>query len=123
MFSNKRLLLIALIIFNSSAIAAEVDIWTIDGKAHSVIFDKQLQMVISKTCENADCGAREMARTAQVLKVDRSKEESSRNPGSLYCQQLKGIVVIGKNERGSENAFCQAADKTIVNLSSLGLKR
>ncbi len=123
MFSNKLLLLIALIIYSTSALAAEADIWTIDGKAHSVIFDEKLQTLISSSCAKSACGAREMAQKAQVLKVDRSKEESSRNPGSLYCQQLKGVVVIGKNERGSENAFCQAADKTMVNLSSLGSKK
>lgn len=123
MFLNKRLLFIAMILFSTQLIGQEIDIWNIDGKPHSVIYDEKLQIVMSSSCLKKSCGARKLALRAQVLKVDRSKEESSRNPGSLYCQQLNGIVVIGKNERGSENAFCQAADKTIVNLSSLGLKK
>lgn len=120
MLSNKLLLILGIFIFNTSVFATDSLLWNIEGREYSIYFDKELQMMISSSCEKVDCGARKIAKNAQTLKVNRSQIESSQNPGSLYCHQLKGVVVIGHNERGSQNAFCQTTDKTIVDLSSLG---
>ena len=41
------------------------------------------------------------------------------NPGAALCRTLGGQVVLGTNERGSQNSFCEASDGSLVDLSSL----
>jgi putative hemolysin len=117
MFLNK---LIFLCIFSH---ATDSIVWNVEGKNHSIYFDEKLQVMLSSSCEKSPCGARVLAEEARKLNLNLSKEEVSKNPGSQYCHQLKGDIVLAKNERGSQNAFCQASDKTIVDLSSLANKQ
>ena len=109
-----KLLLFCLLLHANEAV-----VWKIEGRDQAIYFDKKLQVWMSITCEKNSCGARKFIEKARTLNLVVPPEDSSQNPGSIYCSFLKGVVLMGVNERGSQNAFCEASDKTMVDLASL----
>lgn len=77
-------------------------------------------MMFSSSCKKSNCGARKFAEKAKGINPLKSGKQFATNPASIYCNLLNGKIIIGKDKSNSENAFCQANDKTMVNLSSLG---
>jgi len=118
MFSLKVGILLLLISVKAFACAEEI--WSIEGQKTAFCYDDKVKTILSVSCVEKNCGARELMKNSLEMKVESSQKGKSRNPGSIYCQRLLGKVFIGKNERGSENAFCRASDGTFINLSSLG---
>jgi putative hemolysin len=46
--------------------------------------------------------------------------EGGANPGSIVCNQvLKGIVVMGVDEKGNENSFCKTPDGLLIDSGTL----
>jgi putative hemolysin len=117
----KLLILVSLILWQSLSFAdCKITTWKADGKSFDTCYDEKLDIVLSASCvADKNCGAREFLNKVEDLVLKPTKEQASQNPGSIYCKWLNGKVILGRNERSSQNAFCQAKDGTIVNLSGL----
>jgi putative hemolysin len=120
MFLNKLVLIVVL--WGAYASACEKSVWSVEGQMREICFDENLNAVFSADCFQATCEAMTLVKKSRSIHLDKSNIDSSRNPGSAYCKVLHGVVVLGRNERGSQIAFCQAADKSIVDLLALAKK-
>lgn len=121
---NKLTLPFLIQLYALSALASEGVTWQVEGREHSFYYDEKVKMVLSSACKDKACGAKTMIEEAQKISPEIVEPEATlTNPGSYYCRKLKAEVVMGKDQKGSQNAFCMAQDKTMVNLSSLGERK
>lgn len=101
----------------STASACPVTKWSGEGHEFQICFKDHY--FYSSLCENKKCGAIDFLSKAKNLHQPSESHHSATNPGSPICQELGGKVIIARNERGSEAAFCVAKDETAVALTSL----
>lgn len=119
MFLNKLLIALSFIVSVSSAYACDELAWTINGKKEGICYHAKYEAMVSSRCVEKKCGAIEFLEKVKGLQLP---AETVQNPGSRYCKFVNGTVVMGANDRGTQNAFCQAKDGSLVDLSALGLQ-
>lgn len=117
---NKTLTAIIFLLNSNAAFACEELSWTVNGKKEGICYHKKYEAMVSAICLDKKCGAVEFLKKVKGLRL--SDEGIVQNPGSRNCKFVNGTVVMGANERGSQNAFCQAKDGSLVDLSALGLQ-
>lgn len=124
MSSNKILAIIIPLVFSfQAAHACDEMLWEVNGKKEAVCYDKKLNAILSAKCLKKKCDAAQLLKKSSELQLDEPDDHKTvPNPGTPYCKLLNGTIVMGTNERGSQNAFCKAADGTLVDLSTLGSK-
>lgn len=120
-------LLNSLLLFPTNAFAAKVNsckatVWTIENKNIEICYNEKLSSYFSKICFLNSCEAQKFKKQSATIQISSLEKEASQNPGSIFCKKLNGEVVIGRNLRGSEIAFCRASDGSLVDLVSLGNK-
>jgi hypothetical protein len=117
---NKIFIVLGLLFVCLVTTSSASSIWRAAEIDYSIYYDQKVGMDISTNCQHKECGAKILIVKAKELRMQTKMGEASKNPGSKYCEKLNAKVIIGRNDLGSENAFCQATDGTLVNLSSLG---
>jgi hypothetical protein len=124
MYLNKITFLIFIFISSEIFAAGVCDEakWLVEGKMQIFCYEPQFSTWISAKCLGKNCDVKSFLKKSKSLRYTNSKNYGSENPGSKICQHFNGRVLIGRNERGSENAFCQANDGSMVSLSALGRK-
>ena len=121
--SFSKLLLLLIVFVSSPAFACEIAKWKFEGKAVDICFNKATDAYTSVACARGDCGANQLLKRAASLELKSyyAKQVAPANPGEIICRELEGKVMLGLNEKGSENGFCQAKDSTLVDLNSLAI--
>ena len=105
----------------SKKIICQSNFWKISNKLEEVCYDDSLNAHFSKSCFESSCFAKKIKNMAKSIELSIDEKNPNQNPGAIVCDKLKGKVVIGRNLRGSEIAFCKATDGSLVDLASLGL--
>lgn len=121
---NKFILFIALT-FGQGAWAADCQplLWkSIQGNSQEICYFKEHGAYMSSSCAKG-CAAQGLMKTAKSTVLPKSQEIGetglSRNPGTVLCAAINGKVIIARNPRGSESAFCEANDGSWIDSSSL----
>lgn len=83
--------------------------WYLGNKKYIIYYDHEIQTMLSSDCKTKTCQAK------TFISNDKKQAQSP----SERCEQLKGRVLILRNARQSENAFCEAPDHSLINLSIL----
>lgn len=85
-----------------------------------ICYDGSANAYFSKSCFESVCEAKKIKKKVKSIELSFEEKNPNQNPGSIYCEKLRGEVLIGRNSRGSEIAFCKATDGSLVDLASLG---
>ena len=119
--SSSKLLLLLTIFIALPAFACDITKWKLEGKPVDICFNKSTDAYTSSACAKGDCGANQLLKRAASLELKSyyAKQVAPANPGEVICRELEGQVMLGVNDKGSENGFCQAKDSTLIDLSSL----
>ncbi len=94
-------------------------IWKTQNKKYEVFYSKEFDVYLSSECYQKKCKAIDFLNVLKTMQLKKEDDLTSKNPGSPICHQLNGKIVIARNERNSEVAFCEAADGSLVELSGL----
>lgn len=109
-------------IFALAAYAAELPRTEFTFLQGKVAFVTELsgKLTVSADCLKPDGSLQcEATKGLKDLSWKKSKK-GEENPGSTLCQkQLKGTVVVGKDNAGDENSFCRFSDGSMVDNGSL----
>lgn len=86
------------------------------------VTDEARQLLISASCRRPDgkfqCEAFSKMKALSWKK--RRTGEGEGNPATHLCEkQMKGVIVVGKNQNGDENTFCRMPDGSLVDGGSI----
>ncbi|QDK36764.1 DUF333 domain-containing protein [Bdellovibrio sp. NC01] len=118
MSSNKILFLVITFASLAAGATCRPATWTANEKDFTVCYDMKTDALLSESCINGSCDARTFLDKVRGVKLP-SEGVNPHNPGSKYCRWVQGTVVIARNARGSQTAFCQGSDGTLVDLAGL----
>ena len=117
----KKLALILLLLTNV-ALSFEEDSYRFGTLKFVFVSDYDKRLTISKNClKNGkfNCLAYQTIKKAS-LKAIEDQLFGGMNPGSKICSdQLRGTVVLGKDDKGNENSFCKFSDESIIDNGTL----
>ncbi|MBU6153028.1 MAG: DUF333 domain-containing protein [Bdellovibrionales bacterium] len=96
----------------------------IEGVPSKFCADRLHEAWISKACSRLKknpCAAMKLLQDAGARVVElRSPELSGgRNPGSVLCAKLGGVVMMARYAGGSQQSFCQGIDGSSVSCNAL----
>lgn len=118
----KFLLLLSLfLIFQFSySVYGATDIWKMGNHFLEFTKDESQNILISKSCYNRKCDALKILKIISFKKINSTKLEGGKNPGSILCTDIAGAQIIYLRDlNGNDNSFCQFKDQSMVSASTL----
>jgi putative hemolysin len=121
------MILFLIITFNFLSFASSrEEIFTIANKKITFTHYPEERITISEKCasleKNVFCKNIDFLKTLHDQKLATNLEiaPGGANPGAVVCNQvLKGIVVMGVDEKGNENSFCKMPDGLLIDSGTL----
>jgi hypothetical protein len=81
----------------------------------------QDQFLINRSCIKGDCQAYLAFKNNGIIN-EKINLSFGKNPGSVWCsKKLKGTVLIGVNDFGDQQSFCQFQDNSFISTSAFKL--
>jgi len=120
-FLNKIFsILIFQFLWQFSTFAFEFTDWKVENKVYKIYFDSSLSAYFSQDCiKNEKCLSKNLVLKVRAQNLKTLNQSESINPGSPFCTQFNGKVLLARNSNNSEVAFCQLSDKSLVELSGI----
>jgi hypothetical protein len=111
-----------LILFFSTSIFAQEEIWKLGDSFIAVMRDKkgEVELLYSKSCEKKNCEAIVKSENLKWDNLPKDAFDGGKNPGAVLCKEvLKQNIIYVKDISGNENTFCIFKDKSFISSSSL----
>lgn len=91
-----------------------------EGTSQEVCVSKEEKAWFSMSChQKPNCDAIGFWKNLEKIQFKVTSGGEAQNPGVLLCHKLGGKILQGRNDRGSQNSFCQAKDQSFVDVASI----
>jgi hypothetical protein len=96
------------------------EIWSLGNEYFPIEKDAQSQRLISTDCKTTKCQAYKALSDRRKKILTENELQGGKNPGAVICKKyFKANVIILRDTKKNENAFCQFPDGSLVSASAL----
>jgi hypothetical protein len=119
----KLIILASLLILNAHATIPEIsaaEMWSLGNEYFPVENEATTQKLISINCKTNKCFAYKALNDQSKKKLTEKDLEGGKNPGAVICKKFfNATILILRDSKKNENAFCRFSDGSIVSASGL----
>lgn len=96
------------------------EIWSFGNEYYPIEKEPKTKKLISVNCNNTKCFAYKALNEHSKKQLSEHELKGGKNPGAVICTKyFKGTILILRDVKQNENAFCKFSDGSLLSASGL----